>query len=79
MRPSRLPDLPEQPTRLTDLHLQFADERRQTFADICDGGTASDVLAARVGGLDAEGIEAGLRLGNAVWWALHGGTTGQDG
>lgn len=75
---SRLPDLSEQSTGLTDLHLQFADERRDAFLDLVDGGASGDLLAVRVG-LTEEGLEAGLRLGNAAVFAINDCLTRREG
>ena len=63
------PELPED--------RQLVEDRRARFLDLLEGGTASDLLAARVG-LTADGLEAGLRLGNCAWLAIHGTRTEGD-
>ena len=73
---SRLPDLPEQRTSLGHGQLQVTQAERDTFADLVDG-TASELLAARVG-LTEEGLDEGLRLGNAARHFLSGGATKGD-
>lgn len=42
---------------------------RDRFLDLIEGGLSSDLMAARVG-LTEDGLEAGLRLGNAIEHAL---------
>ena len=78
LHPLGLPDLPEQRTSFPDRQLEVTQAERDTFADLVDGGgTASDVLAARVG-LTEEGLDAGLRLGNLAVYAISGGATKGD-
>ena len=63
------PELPED--------RQLPEDRRARFLDLLDGGLSSDLLAARVG-LTEDGLEAGLRLGNAAVHAIHSTTKGND-
>ena len=66
--PSRfLPDLPEQRTSFPDRQLQVTQAERDAFADLVDGG-ASELLAARVGGVDED---LALRMRNVLWSAVN--------